>query len=291
MKPLEQVTLKDIDDLIRNLRFKENEKIEYKSALPGNGMKQDPWLNGENKIGTKAVEKLTAEVTAFANTYGGILIIGIQESNEKPPRPKSLNPLPRCHELEQRLMQSITDSIEPPLTSIKGHVIETDTQSNGIILFEIDRSDNAPHRSTKDGQCYFRVQDRCKKMSMIEIQTMAIKRSRQKIEGLWTAKFGIAEQYINAGVVVLEKGKLYGGDSQYLYTGVFEVLNEEDVVSNIMVEHYHGQVHTAFNTSENRFTVSMFAKLQGNVVQGLLYKNSPPQSEIQIMLQRHKELL
>ncbi len=107
-------------------------------------------------------------------------------------------------------MHSITDSIEPGLASIQSKVIDTDTSGNGIIIIHVERSENAPHRSTKDKQCYMRAQDRCKSMSMIEIQSLTLKRSRQKIEGLWTVKFTVSGQFVNGGVVVLENGKLYG---------------------------------------------------------------------------------
>jgi len=177
-KPLNQVTLDDINKLIAELHFKENERIEYKRTLPDNGKRIDPWIRGENKIGDIAVEKLVAEVIAFANTHGGTLIIGIQENNERPPRPDKIIPLSRCHELDQRLIHSITDSIEPGLPSIQSKVIDTDTDGNGIILIHVERSESAPHRSTKDKQCYMRAQDRCKSMSMIEIQNLTLKRSR-----------------------------------------------------------------------------------------------------------------
>lgn len=290
MKPLNQVTLDDIKNLITQWRFKENERIEYKSTLPNNGKNIDLWLKGENKIGDIAISKLVAEIIAFANTQGGTLIIGIQENIEKPPRPDKIIPLPRCHELDQRLMHSITDSIEPGLPFIQSQVIDTDSDGNGIILIHVERSDNAPHRSTKDKQCYFRAQDRCMQMSMVDIQNLALKRSRQKIEGLWTVKFGVPGQYMNGGVVVLENGKLYGGDSQYFYTGIFELLENENLISNIFVEHYHGEVYTAFGTNEKSFPVSLNGKMQGNTISGTLYKNSPPQIQIATLLERKRML-
>lgn len=291
MKPLNQVELDDINNLISNLHFTENERIEYKSTLPSDGRDIDPWINGKDNIGDYAVKKLTGEVIAFANTHGGTLIIGIQESNETPRRPESLNPLPRCHELDLRLRQAIVDSIEPRLIPIQSHVIDTDTEGNGIILIRVDRSAHAPHRSTKDQQCYMRIHDRCLKMSMTEIQDITLKRSKQKIEGLWSAKFGIPDQYINGGVIVLENGKLYGGDSQYIYTGIFELIYEKDVVANILVEHYHGEAYTAFNTTESQFSVSLIGKFEENIIKGTLYKNSPPQKQIQVLLERKRELI
>jgi hypothetical protein len=291
MKPIDQVTLEDLEGLISTLRFKENEGIEYKSTLPTESGEDDSWIQGETRIGKYAVKKLTAEIIAFANTLGGVLIIGIQENSETPSRPESIKPLPRCHELDLKLMQAIIDSIEPRLTSFQSHVIDTDTQGNGVILVHVKRSDNAPHRSTKDNQCYMRIQDRCLKMNMVEIQKMTLKHSKQKIEGLWSAKFGISGQYQNAGVAVLINGKIYGGDTNYLYSGIYEIQNEEDIVSNILIEHYHGEAYTAFNTREKQFSVSLIGKFKENIVRGALYKHSSPQGEIQILLERRRELI
>lgn len=291
MKPINQVTFDDIDELISKLRFKESDRIEYKKTLPDNGTDIDPWLRGEDKIGNKAIEKLTAEVVAFANTHGGTVILGIEENNEIPARPKCINPLPRCHELEQRLIESITDCIEPSLNSIQSHAIEAGDEGNGLILLHIDRSDSAPHRSKKDRQCYIRVQDRTRKMTMEEIQVLAVKSSRQKVEGLWVAKFGSSEHYLNGGTVVIEKGKLYGGDGNYMYSGILEVVEENKIVSHILVEHYHGSVSTAFGTQERKFSVSMFGEIKDKIISGILYRNTPPQNQIGILLEKKKDLL
>jgi len=40
------------------------------------------------KLGDAAKEKLAREIVAFSNTYGGILIVEIEESNDNPKRAK-----------------------------------------------------------------------------------------------------------------------------------------------------------------------------------------------------------
>jgi predicted HTH transcriptional regulator len=46
------------------------------------------------------LNSLAREIVAFANTFGGALVLGINETKDKPSRADSSNPIPRIHELE-----------------------------------------------------------------------------------------------------------------------------------------------------------------------------------------------
>jgi len=50
-KPIEELSLIDIEELVKKTRFSESERIEYKENLPDNGKVSDPWHRGEDKIG------------------------------------------------------------------------------------------------------------------------------------------------------------------------------------------------------------------------------------------------
>ena len=39
------------------------------------------------------------------------------------------------------------------------------------------------------------------------------------LDALWTAEFQVVGGWTNGGVVILEKGRLFGGDGQYYYVG------------------------------------------------------------------------
>jgi len=46
------------------------------------------------------------------------------------------------------------------------------------------------------------------------------------IEGLWTIKFVSNMQSAGAGVIVIAKDKILGGDTQYMYVGSISIVND-----------------------------------------------------------------
>ncbi|MDO9371625.1 MAG: GrlR family regulatory protein [Gammaproteobacteria bacterium] len=46
------------------------------------------------------------------------------------------------------------------------------------------------------------------------------------IEGLWTIKFVSNTQSAGAGVIVIAKDKILGGDTQYMYVGSISIVND-----------------------------------------------------------------
>ena len=288
-KPLEELSLKDIEELVNKTRFSESERIEYKENLPDNGRDSDPWHRGEDKIGDPALKKLTAEVVAFANTHGGTLILGIEESDDEPARPASIRTLPRCHELNHRLMQSISDSIEPRIDNLHSKVIECDDKQNGVIVISVPRSEYAPHRSTKDKEFYKRERHECKRMQAPDIKALALRSSRQKVEALWTLKYGTVENYINGGVVVFDEGKLYGGDSSYYYLGIYELTEDNRLNAYVDVHHYHGDPLTAFGTASDHLSLIISSNFIDDRISGVAYDPNTRQ-EIPFVMDKQRNL-
>ena len=266
---LDDLTIDDINNLIETLRFSENDKLEYKETLSSKGKDKDTWLEGKNSIGSKAIEKLTSEIIAFANSNGGRLYLGIAENNETPAKPEKIVPLPRVHELSQRLEQSITDCIEPSLRGLRTKVIET-SANEGIIIFEIPRSERAPHRCNKNKECYQRISHQCKKMTMDEIQHLSVKQPREQIEGLWVCYFGEFDNYVDSGITVLANGRVYGGDGQFHYSGMYEIVNGNVFNSILKIQHHHGDTYTTFGTREKIFDVHVVGTLSEGKMVGQL---------------------
>ena len=97
-KPAEQIDAGDIERLIES-EVPEGEQIEFKESLPSNNKSGDPWMSGEGRIGDKARNELVEEVVAFANAYGGTLLLGIRESETRPAVAAEITPVPRCADL------------------------------------------------------------------------------------------------------------------------------------------------------------------------------------------------
>lgn len=133
-KPLGSITSEDILYL-KNNRIQESKTLEYKRELPGN-------TDNDKK-------EFLADVTAFANTYGGIIIYGIEEEkddqNKNSGIPKEivgLNNINTDYE-KQRLENILRDGVDPRLSN----VMFKDIDINGhlVLLINIPRSLVAPH--------------------------------------------------------------------------------------------------------------------------------------------------
>ncbi len=117
---------------------------------------------------------------AFANTSGGRLFLGIAETQSRPPCAASIQPVPRCGELAERLEQSIASSVDPPLTFFR--VLGVETQGNaGVVVADVSRSYNGPHRSP-DLQCYVRKGTNSVPVSMREVHDIVMRLSRRQDE-------------------------------------------------------------------------------------------------------------
>ena len=93
--------------------------MEFKRELPakGNG-DPDPWMTGQKKIGRRAKAQILKEVVSFANAYGGVFVLGIEEDkNATPPVAKAICPIPNCEKLAERFRMIFRDRVEPKLPS------------------------------------------------------------------------------------------------------------------------------------------------------------------------------
>jgi len=82
-KPLADIVQGDLEGLIRDGWF-EDEQLDFKTSIPHkDGENRDPWRNPPTPEGRRIKEygrdQLLATVVAFANSYGGDLLIGVRE--------------------------------------------------------------------------------------------------------------------------------------------------------------------------------------------------------------------
>ena len=173
-KPGEAITAADIQALV-DLSAQENDRLEFKAALPTKKGTPDPWTSGKGRIGDYAKNELLREVIAFANAYGGTLVIGISDDGNGIATGRC--PVPQCKELADRLRLVFRDCIEPQLPQIEVFGIETGG-TDGFIIAKVNQSRLAPHRNTKTLECTIRRADRCEPMTMREIQDMTLNVSR-----------------------------------------------------------------------------------------------------------------
>jgi hypothetical protein len=173
--PLNRLTIADIERVVAD-RLPEDVELEFKRELPSNNV--DPWHAYQREVGDRAKNAILAEVIAFANTIGGTLILGIDESTDKPARAVGISPVPKCHELADRFRNICRDRIEPILQGLEIEGVSTDPSGEGVVVFRVGRSRLAPHRDAKTKECYSRHRDRSESMSMREIQDLTLNTER-----------------------------------------------------------------------------------------------------------------
>lgn len=208
-KRLSELKTADIERLIKE-EVQEGTEIEFKEALPAQRGKRDPWLEGGGRVGDFARNKILEEIIAFANAYGGVLVIGISETAKKPARAAGIVPLPECAELAERLRLQCRDCIEPQVPLIEVAGVPTEENGCGVVVFRVPKSQMAPHRHTVTRECYTRRADRTEKMTMREIQdlTLLVERGLAALG----AKFEVRrEEFVKEfQVFVADRERAYG---------------------------------------------------------------------------------
>ena len=101
-KNLSQLTADDIDWLVES-EIQEGQDIDFKRDLPTENGQKDRWHSKGDKIGDYAKTLIVREIVAFANAQGGSLVLGVDESADKPSRAAKLAPIPNAIELADRL--------------------------------------------------------------------------------------------------------------------------------------------------------------------------------------------
>ena len=111
------------------------------------------------------------------------------------------------------------------------------------------------------------------------------------LDALWTAEFQVVGGWTNGGVVILEKGGLFGGDGQYYYVGRL-ALNPQDRTSlsgHLKIVHYHGERTTAFGDAGPVFNLDIQATmLSPTAISGVLKR--PGFATLAFRLARREEL-
>jgi hypothetical protein len=132
-------TAEDIRRLVDSKRS-ESSELDYKQELPGN--------KDEDR------KEFLADVSAFANSQGGLLVYGISEERDVNGKctglPKEVAGLAGINpELERsRLENMIADGISPRIVGMKVRFIREVEPGKGVLLVQVPRSWSSPHMVT-----------------------------------------------------------------------------------------------------------------------------------------------
>ncbi len=169
-----QLTWADVESIV-NGEYPETSRLEFKEQIPARGG-ADAWHAGDTKVGEYGRNALLAEIVAFANAGGGLLLIGIKESSDEPHRAAAIALVPRVAALAERISQQVRDCIDPPLLAVDFVPLTYGSSDEGVLAVQVSASSFAPHRIVPTLECYRRVGTRKERMDMRAIQDLSLAR-------------------------------------------------------------------------------------------------------------------
>lgn len=179
-KDIGDIGIDDVRALIDS-QVREGQEIEFKEDLSTKKRSSDAWREG--RLGDAAKQTILKQVTAFANAYGGALLLGIGESQTKPRVAERVSPIPRCADLAERLKLVVRDGVEPQVPNVEIAAIPME-DDDGVVVVRVGASRMAPHRVKSTRVCAVRRDDRTEEMTMREIQdmTLNVARGMERVE-------------------------------------------------------------------------------------------------------------
>jgi hypothetical protein len=165
------VSKSDLENLILN-QIEENLNLDYKSAE-----------SLGKSVGKK--KELSKDVSAFANSDGGIIIYGIKEFDETDKRhlPEKIDPVNRTEYNKEWLEQVINSNISPRIDDIRITSISLNDQNDVAYVVEIPKGTTA-HQSS-DFRYYKRFNFEIVAMHDYEVKDVMNRNKSPKIEILF----------------------------------------------------------------------------------------------------------
>jgi predicted HTH transcriptional regulator len=178
--PIDEIEFDDIDHLVRE-RVEEGIRLEFKRELSTSEGQPDRWMRDQSAIGRVARDDIAKEVVAFANAYGGVIIVGIDETEDHPPRAKGLAQIPRVADCAERLIRALRSIIDPPLPMLDVRGVDSSATGEGVVLIRVLSSPSAPHGYGTPPLAYVRHGSESRPLSMRELQSTFFER-RTRLE-------------------------------------------------------------------------------------------------------------
>jgi hypothetical protein len=174
--PLETLNLANLEQLV-DRQIEEGPRLEFKQALATADGRQDRWMLDQKSIGSVARDDIAKELVAFANAYGGVIIVGIVESDDNPKRASAIAEphIPKVADCAQRLEQALRSVINPPLPMLEVRGIEI-TDGSGAIVLRVGSSGSAPHGFGRPSNAYVRRGSNSEPLTMRDLQSIFYER-------------------------------------------------------------------------------------------------------------------
>jgi len=164
-------TKADLERLIQD-KVEESIHLDYKDARS---------LSPDGKKNPKS--EIAKDVSAMANSAGGIIIYGIKEHDEddKKHLPEKITPIQRNEFSKEWLEQVINSNISPRVEGMVVHPIPLDQANEVVYVVEIPQSTTA-HQNVADGRYYRRYNFQSVWMADYEIRDIMNRAKHPVIE-------------------------------------------------------------------------------------------------------------
>ena len=143
-KQFEELVFDDIQKLV-DAKDPESLTLDYKEEFPADN------------------NRVAALVSAFANTYGGYIVVGVEEESDGSNRPKRLKTVSDGG-LTDRLDSICHTIIEPPVFC-QSKYLDSSDGSNRVFLIKVPESDMTPHTVDRGTTVYVKVNAQKKPLS------------------------------------------------------------------------------------------------------------------------------
>jgi len=155
-KPLASVTWSDVEHFCGQA-IAENTYLDYKAAFPS---------------------YLAKSIAAMANTLGGHILIGVEETDAGTPK-LPISGIAAARGTDERVLNIVLDAMSPPA------IPEVVTCSNSagdkvVVVIRVEQSEHAPHALHRNSAVYIRTGKRTKPEDLADLDRIEWLRNRRK---------------------------------------------------------------------------------------------------------------
>lgn len=200
-KEIEKITYQDILDFC-NQQYRKNIHLDYKQNIDAS---------------------LAKTITAMANTWGGLIVIGVEDEDSKPKLP--LKGIEYKEHLREQINNIILGNIIPPLFP-EVQICPDEKNEKALIVIRIPQSNHSPHAIRRNTRVYIRTDtsNEPEELATVDRVIWLVERRKKSTE-LKDSFYKIAEERFNklckrAGVTIKYNDAIFSISPLY----PFEVL-------------------------------------------------------------------
>ncbi len=154
-KPIAEISYQDVVSFCQQ-GIGEGVNLDYKKDFPASGLEKT--------------------ISAFANTFGGVILIGVEDEDSRPKPP--FRGIEYKDRLEERVWNIIVDNIYPPVfPEIRVCPPHNDRT---FVIIRVPQSNETPHAIYNNTQVYARTGNRNKQEDLATVEQIEWLRNRRK---------------------------------------------------------------------------------------------------------------